>query len=365
MTSYTLLTPGPTPLPDEVYREIAKPILHHRTTEFRASMKRVFEDLKYVFQTQECEPFILSSSGTGALEAAVINFFNPGEKVLIAAIGSFGERWASIAQNFGIDAQVIKEEWGNAADPDKVEDILKKNPDIKGIFVTHVETSTGTLNNIKAFGNLAVKYGALLLIDAVSSLAGEEFCQDLWHVDVCVSGSQKGLMCPPGLALISVSKKALNKMKTVTTPRFYWDLNRYVKAKTTDETPFTPPVQLIAALSVSLNMIKKETLPARYARIKELSEFTRNEVTDRFKAEFFSKSPANILTAFKLPKSLAGNAITSTQILKTIRENRKISIADGQGPQKGKLFRIAHIGAITKEDVKKGLDALSEHLSHA
>lgn len=355
--SYILLTPGPTPVPHEILQKLAEPILHHRTPEFGKILNFVFEKLKYVYQTKRAEAFVLSGSGTAALEAAVVNFFSSGERVLVYSIGAFGDRWAAIARTYGLNVDVISAKWGEAAEPEQVNKHLQSHPDTAGVFITHSETSTATVNPIREIGEIVKRHNALYLVDAVSSLGGEEFRQDDWGIDVAASGSQKGLMCPPGIAFLSAGPKALERMKKAKLPRFYFDLKYYQEAKSVPETPFTPPVSLLTGLAQALAMIEAETLEARIERCRMLAQYTRQAAGERLGARLFSKWPANVLTAFYPPPQTPASLSTSA-VLKELRDHYKITIADGQGDLKGKIFRIAHMGAITKDDVDQGLSAL-------
>ena len=357
---YKLLTPGPTPVPPEILKRMAEPLLHHRTPEFAKILDDIFSDLRYVFQTKEAEVFILTGSGTAAMEAAVVNFFSPGEKVLVCIIGAFGERWASIAKSYGLGVEVLRWQWGQAIDPKTVEDYLGGHPDVRGVFVTHTDTSTATVNPLESLGRVLRGRETLFLVDAVSSLGGEPLLQDHWGIDVCASASQKGLMCPPGIALLSASARALKRMSAAKCPRYYWDLKQYQEAKSVPETPFTPPVSLLVGLHDALLKIKAESLETCWKRYAQIGQWLRETLQERLECSLFSQAPANVLTAAYLPKGLAASGVNSTQILKYIRDNLKIAIADGQGNLKGKLFRIAHMGAISKSDVESGVTALEE-----
>ncbi|MBI4063703.1 MAG: alanine--glyoxylate aminotransferase family protein [Elusimicrobia bacterium] len=359
-SAYTLLTPGPTPVPQEFLNKMAEPVLHHRTPEFGRILNSVFENLRYVFQTETAEAFVLSGSGTAALETAIVNFFSAGERVLICSIGAFGERWSAMAKAHGLNADVLKFEQGQAVDPQKVKEYLGSHPDVRGVFVTHTETSTGTTNPIPTIGEILKTKDVLYLVDAVSSLAGEEFRQDAWGIDVAASASQKGLMCPPGLAFISVGPRALERMKTAKLPRFYFDLSFYRESKKVPETPFTPPVSLLAGLALALESVKRETLETYWARYKKLAQHTRSAVKETLGCSLLSARPANVLTAFYGPSESEAKKIPTTTVLKKLRDDYKITIADGQGHLKGKILRIAHMGAITKEDIDRGIAALVE-----
>lgn len=356
---YTLLTPGPTPVPPEILQELGLPILHHRTPEFGKILAGVFEDLSYVFQTRKAEVFVLSSSGTGAMEAALVNFFSPGDKLLVASIGAFGERWAQIARCYGLDVIHLKGEWGQALDPQSLAAALRQHSKIAGVLVTHVDTSTATVNPLAQIAEALKDREALLMVDAVSSLAGEELRQDDWGLDVVVSGNQKGLMCPPGIGLISAAPRAISKMATARLPRYYWDLRLYQEAKKVPETPFTPPVSLLTGLAKALSMIKNDTLEKRWRHYQELARWTQELVQSRLGCTLFSRQPSNVLTGFCPPESFFTAARDTSKVLKQVRDEFKITIADGQGHLKGKIFRIAHMGAITKKEIESGIEALS------
>lgn len=357
--TYTLLTPGPTPVPESLRSLLAEPLLHHRTPEFGRILNSVFERLRYVYQAQQAEVFVLSASGTGALEAAVVNFFSPKDKVLVCETGNFGERWAQIAKAHGLSVEILKFPWGEAVDVDKVKKYFKRHPTPAGVLMTHVETSTATVNPIREVGALLKETKALFLVDAVSSLAGEELYHDAWGLDVCASASQKGLMCPPGLAFLSMSAKAAKRLQKSKSPRFYWDLRFYQEAKKAPELPFTPPISLLGALEAALAMIEREGIESRWQRYRELAVYTRDAVRGQLGCRLFSKAPSNVLTAAYIPEALLAQGISSSKILKHLRDRHKITIADGQGPVKGKVFRIAHMGAIAKEEIDIGIAALA------
>ncbi|MBI4369842.1 MAG: alanine--glyoxylate aminotransferase family protein [Elusimicrobia bacterium] len=357
---YTLLTPGPTPVPQEILDLMAEPVLHHRTPEFAQILNGIFDDLKYVFQTQSAEVFVLSGSGTAALEAAVVNFFSPGDEAAVVSIGAFGDRWAAMAKTYGLNVTVFKEPLGEAAKPEKIRNYLRSHAKAKGVFVTHAETSTATVNSIRDIARIVQEFQALFLVDAVSSLAGEELRQDDWGLDVVCSASQKGLMCPPGVALLSASTRAMECLASSKIPKFYLDLKEYRKSKSIPETPFTPPVSLLVGLAQALKIIRKDTVEWRWEQQARLAQWTRSACQERLGAELFSQSPANVLTAFSLGRDLPEGFSSTSRILTYLRDHYKITIADGQGELKGKIFRIAHMGAITQQDIENGLSALVE-----
>lgn len=351
MKKYFLLTPGPTPVPPEVSLEEALPVLHHRTTEFGAVFTRVLEDLKYAFQTKN-QVLLMSASGTGAMESAVVNTLSPGSKAIVATSGSFGNRWGKICQAYGVEPVMVQEEWGKPVRVDQIQDALKKNPDAVAVFATHTETSTGTVNDVKAIGEAVSKTNAVFVLDAISGLGGQEMRTDEWNVDVCVTGSQKGLMTPPGLAFVSVSQKAWKVVEAAKLPRFYWDYRKMLKSVADKETPFTPPVSLIVALAKALSMVKAEGIENIWKRHLMLSHAAQSG----FKAlglSLFSTAPCSVLTAANVPAGVEGG-----KLVKKMREEYGVSIAGGQEHLKGKIVRLAHMGYMEKFDLIIGVSAL-------
>ncbi len=257
MKKHYLLTPGPTPIPPEIALKEALPILHHRTSEFGAIFQEAADGLKYVYQTKN-DVLIMASSGTGAMESAIVNLLSPGDDALVATCGNFGDRWGKLMEAYGIKPIMVSAEWGKIINPADIEKALKANPKIKAVYTTFTETSTGVANDIAAIGKIVGATSAVLVIDAISGLAGQEFRTDEWQADVVVSGSQKGLMLAPGLAFVSVSEKAWKVVETAKLPRFYWDWRKMRKSLATKETPFTPAVTLIVTLAEACKMIKEE-----------------------------------------------------------------------------------------------------------
>jgi serine---pyruvate transaminase len=353
-----LLTPGPTPVPPEVAQKEALPILHHRTSEFGEIFTGVIEGLKYVFQTKN-DMFILTSSGTGAMETAVVNLVSRGDEVITATCGKFGERWNELCGAYGAKIVKIEEEWGKCVPPEKVERALKDNPNAKAVFIQHAETSTGALNDIKVIGAIVARTGAVLVVDSISGLAGEELKADEWNLDVVVSGSQKGLMLGPGLSFISVSPKAWALVEKSTSPRYYFDLRAYKKSIPTKETPYTPAITLITALHEALRMIREDGLDTVFARAKRLATACRAGVK-ALGLEFYPDEACmcNVLTSVKVPPNIDG-----AKIVTTMRKQYGISIAGGQGKLKGKIIRIAHMGYIDQFDLLVGLAGLELVLS--
>jgi len=340
-----LLTPGPTPIPPRVLETMARPIIHHRTPEFQKIIQEVEEDLKYVYQTKN-EVLIFTASGTGAMEGSVINLLSPGDKVLVVRGGKFGERFGDICRAYGIEFVAIDVEWGKAVDPKKIDEILKKDKKIKAVYTTLCETSTGVSTDIEAIGRILKGYEAALVVDAISALAAIPIKTDEWGADIVISGSQKGLMIPPGLAFASMSPKAWALVEKSTLPKYYFDFKAYRKALTKTDTPFTPAVNLMIALREALKIIKEEGLDVVFARHKKMASSVRSAVKAMGLELFAPDAYSDGVTAVKVPQGLDGE-----KLVKTMRDKYGVGIAGGQDEMKGKIFRIATMGYITPSDL--------------
>lgn len=351
-----LLTPGPTPLPPQVLEAMSQPIIHHRTPQFQAVLKEATDGLKYVFQTKN-DVFILASSGTGAMEAAVANLLSPAETAITIQGGKFGERWTELCKAYGVTPEVIDVEWGKAVDPQEIDKKLKANPKIKAVFTTLCETSTGVTNDIEAIGKVVKNYDAVLVVDAISGLGAIDLKTDDWSADVVVSGSQKGLMLPPGLGFISVSPKAWKLIENTKSPRYYFDLRKAKKAIDKTDTPFTPAISLIIALNQSLNMLKEDGLENVFLRHRKMAEATREAMKALGLELFAPDAGSDVVTAVKVPGSLDGE-----KLVKTMRDTYAVTIAGGQAELKGKVFRIAHMGYIEEFDIIAGISCLEKVL---
>jgi len=357
MRKIYLLTPGPTPLPPQVSEAMSRPIIHHRTPQFQAILKEATDGLKYVFQTKN-DVFILASSGTGAMEAAVINLLSPGDTVLTVHGGKFGERWTEICKAYNINAEVIDVEWGKAVDPAEIQKRLKANSKIKAVFATLCETSTGVVNDIAAIGKVVKDTDVVLAVDAISGLGAIDLKTDEWFCDVVVSGSQKGLMLPPGLGFISVSPKAFKLVESSKCPSYYLDLKKAKKAIEKTDTPFTPAITLIIALCEALKMIKEDGLEAVFSRHKKMADATRAAMKALGLELFAPSAASDVVTAVKVPSGLDGE-----KLVKTMRDTYNITIAGGQDELKGKVFRIAHMGYIEEFDIIAGISCIEKVLN--
>ncbi len=351
-----LLTPGPTPLPPEICESLSRPIIHHRTPQFQSVLKEVEEGLKYVFQTKN-DCFILSSSGTGAMEAAVVNLLSWGDKALVIQGGKFGERWTELCEAYGIKPIVINVEWGKALDPEVLKDYLNKEKAVKAVFSTLCETSTGVTFDIKALARVVSETDAVFVVDAISGLGAVDLAMDDWGVDVVVCGSQKGLMLPPGLGFISVSKKAWKLVEESKCPKYYFDLKDAKKALDKNDTPFTPAIGLVIALNEALKIMRSEGLEEIFKRHRKLAEATRAAVSALGLEPFSPTAASDAVTAAKIPAGIDGE-----KLVKIMRDEYGITIAGGQGEMKGKLVRIAHMGYISEFDIILGIACLEKVL---
>jgi aspartate aminotransferase-like enzyme len=335
----------------------ARPIIHHRTPQFQAVLKEVGTGLKYVFQTSS-DVFIFASSGTGAMEAAVANLLSPGDSALCVEGGKFGERWTELCQAYGVVPEVIKVEAGKVVDPQEIAKRLKGNPKIKAVFATLCETSTGVVNDIQAIGAVIKERDAVLVVDAISGLGAIDLKTDAWSVDVCVSGSQKGLMLPPGLAFISVSPKAWKLVELAKSPRYYFDLRQAKQALEKTDTPFTPAISLIIALAESLKLMQGDGLENIFCRHRKMAEATRAAMRALGLQLFAPLAASDVVTAVKVPAGIDGE-----KLVKVMRDTYGVTIAGGQAELKGKIFRIAHMGYIEELDIIAGISCLEKVLS--
>ncbi|NQT47183.1 MAG: alanine--glyoxylate aminotransferase family protein [Candidatus Omnitrophica bacterium] len=350
-----LLTPGPTPIPPDVLGAMGEPIIHHRTAEYKEIFKEANDNLHKVFKTQN-DIFTFTSSGTGAMEASVVNICSPGDKVIVVRGGKFGERFSDISKFYGVEAIPLDIEWGTAPDPSAVEVLLKAKKKVKAVYMSLCETATATAYDVKAIAKVVAQTDAVLVVDAISGLAADELKTDEWGVDIVVAGSQKGLMLPPGLSFCSVSKKAWGLVESARCPRFYLCFKGMKKALDKGDTPFTPAITLVIGLRESLKIILADGLDKFMARNKTLADATRKAVKD-LGLELFSKRPSDAVTAAKVPDGLDGEAL-----IKDLRKKHGVWFAGGQAALKGKIFRIAHMGSIRPSDMREGFAALEDIL---
>jgi aspartate aminotransferase-like enzyme len=348
-----LFAPGPTPVPSEVLLAMAMPIIHHRSPDFFPVLDSAKKGLQWLYQTKN-DVLILCSTGTGGMVGSVNNFFNHGDKVLVINGGKFGERWTKICKSYGLNVEEILIEWGYAVKPDMVEERLKKDQDIKGVFVQASETSTGVYHDIKSLSSIVKRYeNTLFIVDAISALAAHDLRTDEWGIDIMVGGSQKGLMLPPGIAFVSVSEKAWERAKTSKLPKFYFNFTKERENLAKNQTNFTSPVTLIIGLNESLKILQAERLENVFKRHEKLAQTTRKAVQALELGLYAKESPSNAVTAIMAPPGIDGQAV-----YKNLREKYGITAAGGQDRARGKIFRIAHLGYIDRFDVITAIAAI-------
>lgn len=349
-----IMAPGPTEVPAEVLVEAAKPVIHHRTPQYRKILTEVVDGMKYVLGTEN-NVYVIGASGTGAMEMAVANTVNAGDKIIVASIGVFGDRWEAIAKVYGANIVKIAAEWGTAVKPAELKKALDENPDAVAVFTTLNETSTGVYNDIEAFGKLTVNHKALLVVDGISGIGAQPFYMDKWNVDIIAVGSQKGLMIPPGLAYVAASKKAWAVIENCKSPKFYFDMKKYEKAATKEkmpDTPFTSAVSLVCQQAAALKLIKEEGIEKVWERHEKLSKAVREGIKALGLELFAKENPAVVLCSVVVPEGIDGKAL-----MKKIRDEYGISMAGGQGKMEGKLLRIGTLGYTDRFDAVMGVAA--------
>lgn len=355
-----LRVPGPTPCPPQALQAMGRQMINHRGGEFAKILNSTTEKLKQAFQTKG-DVFVLTSSGTGGMEAAIVNTLSPGDKVLSISNGAFSERFADIAERYGAELIRLNFEWGKAIDLATVEKTLEKDGDIKAVLATHNETSTGMTNRLRDISAVVKKFDKLLLVDAISSLGCIELPTDNWQCDVVVTGSQKGWMAPPGLAMVSVSEKAWQANAQAKMPRFYWDLSKAKDFLQKGQTPWTPAISLFYALDTTLDLILTEGLNNIFARHARVAEIAREGVKSLGLSLFPEEEYAsNTVTAVK-----ATDNVDIPKLIQILREEHDVVIAGGQRKLAGKIFRIGHLGAVDEDDIKSVLEALDKALPRA
>ncbi len=357
MKKYQLMAPGPTPVPPEVLLAMAQPMIHHRTPQYEALFTEVRAGLKKLFQTA-AEVLPLACSGTGAMEAAVVNTLSAGDTVAVVRAGKFGDRWVEICKAYGLDVIELTADFGHSIPAERVADILEANPRVKAVLTQHSESSTGVLHDVRGYAAVTRGRDAILIVDAVSSLGIADLPMDAWGVDLVVAGSQKGLMLPPGVAFCALGEKAWAKSTTSTLPKYYFNLAEERKCVVKNEAHFTPAVSIIVGLREVLRMLDKEGLANVFKRHDRLARATRAGV-EALGLELFAKAtPSPALTAVAAPKG-----VDSEKIVKAYAQAHNITIAGGQGEMKGKVFRLGHMGYAAEFDVIIALAALEQVLA--
>jgi serine---pyruvate transaminase len=355
-----LVTPGPTPVPPEVLAATARPMIHHRGPDFRQALARVIERLKLVFRT-ESEMLTFTSAGTGVMESAVQNLCSPGDRVLVVSHGYFGERFAAIATAYGCDLVHLRYPWGESPSAEEVGEKLDEMAGAKAVFLTHSDTSTGVVSDLQAIAERLSGTEAIVVVDAISSLAAVPLETDAWGLDVVITSSHKALMCPPGLGFAAVSQRALDVARTARSPRYYFDWETTRASQEKGENPFSPAISLFLGLDVALGMILAEGLEGAYERHVRLGRACRAGVK-AMGLELFSpdEDRAAVVTAIRMPPDVEGQAIVLS-----MRERSGVTIIGGQGEVRGKIVRIGHIGYVDVFDVTTALAALEVALAEA
>jgi len=355
-----LRIPGPTPCPEEILQAMTKQMINHRGEEFGQILNEVTAKLKLLFQTKG-DVVTLTGSGTGGLEAVIVNSLSPGDKVLSVSIGVFGERFAAIAEQFGAEVIPLRFEWGKAADVDTIRQALQAEPKIKAVLVTHNETSTGVTNDLASISSAVKEFGKLLLVDAISSMSSINLPVDDWHCDVTVTGSQKGWMVPPGLVMVSLSQEGWQAQAKAKMPRFYWDFAKAKSYLEKGQTPWTPAISIIFGLSVSLEMMLREGLANIIARHARVGQAARDGVKSLGLSLFAEEGYAsNTVTAVA-----ASDGLDTKKMLRILREEHRVVLSGGQQRLAGKIFRIGHLGWVNEGDIEAVISALKVVLPQA
>jgi aspartate aminotransferase-like enzyme len=356
---FMLMIPGPTPVPESVLQAQAKHLIGHRSGEFSQIMGDIAENLKWLHQTDN-DVLMLTASGTGAMEAGIINVLSAGDRVLVGSNGKFGDRWAKVCRAYGLQVDTITAEWGKPLDTGAFQAALEADTakDIKAVIVTHSETSTGVLNDLETIAKLTKAHGALILVDAVTSLGACSVPVDAWGLDMVASGSQKGYMVPPGLGFVTLSDRAWAAYETSNLPKFYFDLGPYRKGAAKNTTPFTPPVSLFFALQVALGMMREEGLEAIFARHARLQVATRAAMKALNLPLFAADDVASPAVTAVMPQG-----VEAEQVRSIMRKRFDIAMAGGQDHLKGKIFRIGHLGFVSDRDILTAIGALEATLA--
>jgi aspartate aminotransferase-like enzyme len=353
-----LRIPGPTPVPDDILAAVAHPMVNHRGKEFAGVVERVAQRLKHFFVTEQ-DVMVLSCSGTGGLEAAIVNVLSPGDKVLAVSVGAFGDRFAQIAEVYGANVIPLNYEWGQAAHADDVRKALKADPEIKAVIVTHNETSTGVTNPLAQIAEVVREFDRLVVVDAVSSLGAIPLNMDAWGLDVVVTGSQKGWMVPPGLAFVAMSERGWKAFDTAKMPRFYFDLGKHRDAQAKGQTPFTPAMSIFFGLDIALVRMGDEGLESIHTRHHRMGEMTRREIK-ALGLELLCQDEryaSDTVTAVKCPEGIEVSAIRNM-----MEDEHNTVLAGGQAKMSGKIFRVGHLGLVEEEDIRETMDALAQTL---
>lgn len=358
MMKRRLYTPGPTPVPERVLLRMAAPLIHHRTQEFRTIVARTNQGLQDLFRTSE-PVLTLSCSGTGGMESTFVSLFSPGDTIISVNNGKFGERWVTMPRTFGLNVMEITVPWSEAPTPDLVTRALAASPDAKAVYLTHSETSTGTATDVRALARIIRDSSdALVCVDGISAIGAMECRFDEWGIDVCVTGSQKGLMLPPGLAFVALSRRAQSVLEKATLPSYYLNLRKALASWKTHDTPWTPAIALVTGLDEALAMIREEGIENVWKRHARIGERLRQGLQS-LGIRLFSRAPSDSVTAAWLPDGIDWKEFQSV-----LRDTWGMTVAGGQGAFAGKIFRIGHLGYCDETDIAAFLDAAAHMVHH-
>jgi aspartate aminotransferase-like enzyme len=355
-----LMTPGPTPVPSEVLLAQARPMIHHRTPDFSATLMECISGLKYVFQTEKSDVILLACSGTGAMESSIANLFCAGDTVIVARNGKFGDRMVGLAKTYGLTIVDLQYPWTEVVRPADVAAALEANPDARGVIITQSETSSGVLNDVEAVGKIVAAYPeCVLIVDSITGIGAVPCLTDEWNLDVVMTGSQKGLMLPPGLAAVTVSPKAWKAYERSTLPKYYFDWMKYKKNLEQETTPFTPAVSLIVGLAEAIKMMREEGIENIITRHSMLAEATRKGC-EALGMKLFAppEGRGSAVTPVWVPEGVDGKKIVSI-----MKNKYGVTIAGGQDEYAGRIFRVGHLGYFGEFDIITTLAALEMTLA--
>ncbi|MDH5683512.1 MAG: alanine--glyoxylate aminotransferase family protein [candidate division WOR-3 bacterium] len=350
---YTLFTPGPTEVPDYIYQVMSEPLVYHREQAFAELFDSVGERIKKLLKTKN-PVYFLTASGTGAMESAVSNLVSYRERVVIAACGKFGQRWNELCIRYGAYIDDLSVPYGKSVPPEELERRLRTDDAARYVFTTLTETSTGALQDMKAFGEICRRNNRILIVDAVAGLGADKLKMDEWNIDVVCGASQKALFCPPGLSFIAVNERAWEIMQKTRSPRYYFDLKLYKQFAEKGQTPWTPAISLFFALDCALERILKTGVEKVWEKHRLLAESLRAKLS-KLGLEFMPEKPSNALTVIKMPEGING-----TQIVEIAKTKKKILFANGQAEMRGKIVRIGHMGAFSRSDINRAFSVFKD-----
>jgi aspartate aminotransferase-like enzyme len=356
MDDYTLFTPGPVNVPDDILKEMSKPMIYHRENKFMELFASTADSLQKVLFTKG-RVYFFASSGTGAMQAACSNILSPKDQPIVAICGKFGQRWLEICESYRTHPIVSRVDYGKSIDLSALEKILKEQKKQTVLFTTLTETSTGALNDIEALGQLSKKYNSYLIVDGVAGLGADTCRQDDWYIDILIGASQKALMSPPGIAFVSVNDRSFKKIEKSGLPGYYFNLGIYEKFRLKNQTPWTPAINVFYSLKKGLDKIMEKGVENIFVHHAQLAEYVRMRV-DKMGMTLLPEYPSNALTVFRTPDN-----VTSTEIIKKLKEKHHILFADGQAELKGTIIRIGHMGSYDRAMMATALDALENILN--